>query len=106
MDNLFPRETSMHNVAPENLSILKNKVQEEKKIVAVIPRTVLKWLLYFHTKQLYFIFNSTGVAMGSPFRTSLANIFTTSLEEDVPVTRNDASTTQMLMRNKQKSTLL
>lgn len=44
--------------------------------------------------------------MGSPFRTSLANIFMTSLEEDVPVTRNDTSSTQMLMRNKQKSTLL
>lgn len=44
--------------------------------------------------------------MGSPFRTSLANIFMTPLKEDVPVTPNDTSTTQMLMRNKQKSTLL
>ena len=50
---------------------------------------VLKELLYLCTKQLHFTCNNNfyiqcdGVAMGSPLGPLLANIFLTSLEEDL-----------------------
>ena len=68
--------------------ILKN-VYDEKKIQANIPKTILKELLYLCTRQLRFTFNNSiytqcdGVAMGSPLGALLANIFMSSLEEDL-----------------------
>ena len=82
----FDLKTLFTNVP---LDYVLKKVYDEKKIQSKIPKTVLKELLHLCTKQLYFTLNNSiyircdGVAMGSPFRPLLANIFMTSLEEDL-----------------------
>ena len=73
----------------KRIDIMIKKVYEERKIKTNIPKTVLKELLYLCTKHLHFAFNDEiyiqkdGVAMGSPLGPLLANIFMTSLEENV-----------------------
>ena len=76
----------------ETIDFIFKKVYDEKKIQTNIPKTVLKGDLYICTKQLHFTFNNNiyiqcdGVAMGSPLGPLLANIFMTSLQEDLTPT--------------------
>ena len=73
----------------KTIHFLLKKVYDEKKIRTKIPKKVFKELLYLCTKELHFTFNSNiyiqydGVAMVSPLGPLLANIFMTSLEEDL-----------------------
>ena len=71
------------------IEIILSKVYQEKKIKTSIPKNILRELLYLCTKEVHFMFNdeiyilSVGVAMGSPLGPLFANIFMTSLEEEV-----------------------
>ena len=73
----------------ETIDFILKKVYDEKKIQTNIPKKVLKELPYICTKQLHFTFNNNiyiqcvGVAMDSPLGPLLANIFMTSLDEDL-----------------------
>ena len=71
------------------IEMIVSKVYQEKKIKTSIPKDILRELLYLCTKEVHFMFNdeiyiqSDGVAMGSPLGPLLANVFMTSLEEEV-----------------------
>ena len=73
----------------QTIEIILSKVYQEQKIKTSIPKNILRELLYLCTKEVHFMFKdeiyiqSDRVAMGSPLGTSLANIFMTSLEEEV-----------------------
>ena len=73
----------------KTIEIILSKVYQEKKIKTSIPKSILRELSYLCTKEVHFMFNdeiyiqSDGVAMGSPLGPLLANIFMTSLEEEV-----------------------
>ena len=73
----------------KTIDYILKKVYDEKKIQTNIPKTVLKELLYLCTKQLHFTFNNSiyiqcdSVAMDSLLGPLLANIFMSSLEEDL-----------------------
>ena len=79
-----------HNLSLyQTIEIILSKVYQEKKIKTSIPKNILRELLYLCIKEAHFMFNekiyiqSDGVAMGSPLGPLLANIFMTSLEEEV-----------------------
>ena len=67
--------------------IILTKVYDEYKIDTKMPKSILKELLYLCTKHIHFKFDNEiyiqcdGVAMGSPLRPLLANIFMISLED-------------------------
>ena len=73
----------------KTIDFILKKVYDEMKIQTNIPKTVLKELLYLWTKQFYFTFYNSiyiqydGLAMGSTLGPLLANIFMTSLKEDL-----------------------
>ena len=73
----------------KTIHFLLKKVYDEKKIQTNTPKKVFKELLYLCTKELHFTFNSNifiqcdGVAVVTPLGPLLANIFMTSLEEDL-----------------------
>ena len=86
----FDMKSILTNVPlDKTIDFVLRKVYDEKKIQTNIPKTVLKELQYLCTKQLHFTFNNNiyiqcdGVAMGSPLGPLIANIFMTSLEEDL-----------------------
>ena len=79
-----------HNLSlHQTIEIILAKVYQEKKTKTSIPKNILRELLYLCIKEVHFMFNekiyiqSDGVAMGSPLGPLLANIFMTSLEEEV-----------------------
>ena len=72
----------------ETIDIILTKVYDENKINTKIPKSIPKELLYLCTKHVHFKFNNEiyilcdGVAMRSPLRPVLANIFMISLEDN------------------------
>ena len=86
----FDVENLFNNVPlNQTRDIILPKVYQEKKIKTSIPKSILRELLCLCTKEVHFIFNneiqiqSDGVVMGSPLGPLLANIFMTSLAEEV-----------------------
>ena len=73
----------------ETINIILYKIYDEKKIETNIPRNIMKGLLYLCTKHVHFTYSGKiyiqidGVAMGSPLRPLLVNIFMIFLEETI-----------------------
>ena len=73
----------------ETIDVILNKIYDENKIEASIPRNTMKDLLYLCMKNVHFTYDGKiyiqidGVVMGSPFGPLLANIFMISLEEAI-----------------------
>ena len=73
----------------QTIETILSKAYQEKKIKTSIPKNILRELLYLCMKEIHFMFNDEiyiqcdGVAMSFPLGPLLANIFMTSLEEEV-----------------------
>ena len=88
--NSFGVKNLFTNVPLDNsIDFILKKVYDEKKIQTIIPKRVLKELPYLSIKQLHFTLNNNiyiqcgGVSMCCPLGPLLANIFMTTLEEDL-----------------------